>query len=63
MGHRYDSALWAPLQSGALAVCLQVQKNARFVSGAVYFIGEKLEPLWLPSQNGCLPDLPQTHHQ
>ena len=41
----------------------QAQKNAFLVSGAVYFMGEKVEPLWLPSQNGCPLLRPQLHHQ
>ena len=35
-------------------VRLQVQKNTRLVSGAMYCIGSNGVPSWLPSQNGWL---------
>jgi hypothetical protein len=41
-----------PSQSGVLFVCLHPQKNTLPVFSAVYFTGEKPEPLWLPSQKG-----------
>ena len=64
--HRFAqvaSLLCEPSHSGAVVVRLQVQKNTFLVSGAVNCIGENPVPLWLPSQNGWLADLPQAHHQ
>jgi hypothetical protein len=62
-GEGDQSLLCEPSHSGIVAVRLQVQKNTFLVSGAVNCIGENPEPLWLPSQNGWLADLPQAHHQ
>ena len=53
--------MWLPSHSGDLAEALQAQNQASPVAAAVYFIGTKLLPLWLPSQNGCLLLLPQEH--
>jgi cytochrome bd-type quinol oxidase subunit 1 len=44
-------------------VRLQVQKNTRLVSGAMYCIGSNGVPSWLPSQNGWFCERPQAHHQ
>ena len=55
------SALWLPSQSGDFPVALQAQNQASPVASAVYFIGLKLLPLWVPSQNGCLADFPHEH--
>jgi len=52
-----------PSQNGAFLVCLQAHSQASPVFSAVNFFGTKSEPLWLPSQNGCLALLPQVHHQ
>ena len=52
-----------PSQRGILLDPLQPQNETTPVSSASNFIGEKVEPLWDPSQNGCFPLLPQEHHQ
>jgi hypothetical protein len=63
VGHHAGKVLCVPSHIGALLVRLQVQKKTRPDLSAVYFIGENVDPLWLPSQNGCFDDLPQVHHQ
>ena len=48
---------------GFLAECLQAHIQWSPDFSAVYFIGAKLPPLWVPSQNGCFLLRPQEHHQ
>ena len=55
--------LWLPSHSGALAERLQVQKNALPVAPGMYSDGVKAVPLCEPSQNGCVLERPQAHHQ
>src|SRR5215470_19018817 len=57
------NALWAPLHSGRVAVCLQAQNHTSLLSGAVHCTGENDEPLCEPSQNGWFFDFPHAHHQ
>jgi hypothetical protein len=42
---------------------LQAQNQAFFDSVASNFTGVNPEPLWDPSQNGCVLLWPQAHHQ
>jgi hypothetical protein len=55
--------VWLPSQSGGVPVRLQAQNAKRRLSGAVHFTGVNGVPAWEPSQNGCVEDLPQAHHQ
>ena len=48
---------------GDLPVCLQPQNHTVLSFVALYSIGANSDPLWLPSQNGCLVLCPQEHHQ
>ena len=57
------SLLWLPSQRGMFPLCLQPQNDTVPACSASNFIGVKALPLCEPSQNGCLPLLPQAHHQ
>ena len=48
---------------GGVAVCLHPQKYTFPDSLGVNCTGVNPEPLWLPSQKGCVALLPQAHHQ
>ena len=50
-----------PSQNGGFLVCLQPQKATRFFSVNSTSIGENEVPVWEPSQNGWVFDLPQRH--
>jgi hypothetical protein len=53
----------APSHRGDLLLCLQPQKNTFLSASAVNFTGAIPVSLWLPSQKGCLADLPQAHQK
>ena len=53
--------LWLPSQNGLFAVTLHPHRWASPVVSAVKTIGVNNVPLWAPSQNGWLADLPQLH--
>ena len=55
--------LWVPSQNGLLPLCLQPHKATGALEVMVTLTGLNSLPLWDPSQNGCLADLPQAHHQ
>ena len=57
------SLVWVPSQRGFSALRLQPQKVTWPSLSALYSTGVNAVPLWLPSQNGWLFDLPQEHHQ
>jgi hypothetical protein len=59
----YGKFLCDPSQRGEFPVCLQPQNDMVPASAASNFKGENADPLCEPSQNGCLPLLPQAHHQ
>ena len=62
VGH-YASFLWLPSQVGLRVLRLQVQKNTFSLFAALNSIGVKEVALCEPSQNGCVFERPQAHHQ
>jgi hypothetical protein len=57
------SAAWLPSQNGLFLECLQAHQARGFFSFTSVMRGENSVPLCEPSQNGCVLDRPQAHHQ
>ena len=55
--------LWLPSQNGWVLVCLQAHQATVFFSLISVLKGENSVPLCEPSQNGCVLERPQEHHQ
>jgi len=60
---RHASLTCDPSQNGGFAVCLHMHHATFFFSVISTFTGEKPLPLCAPSQNGCVDEYPQEHHQ
>jgi len=54
---------WLPSQFGDPPVCLHMHQATVAFSVTSYFTGENSVPLWLPSQNGWVAELPQEHQK
>jgi hypothetical protein len=55
--------LWLPSQNGLFFVCLQPHQATVFFAVISVLTGENSVPLCDPSQNGCVLERPQAHHQ